>query len=424
MTSGIEEHLYQMPSVRSYLQGIIEDISNRRSVLGLLPVGIDPGPVLAHIQKDLWHRDFYIQELNLLPVPDEQNPETVLAEGLDLHWSDTETPHTLINVANNVNLPEVIILRGLDNLPGAQLKRWMEVFDKWAQISQQQKNLGQMPTSLCAIAPAENMLSLIPESNIYLSLRWWWGFPSILEVHLLCRLIDNEIDFMPAARWREYILPSLALGDINLVEYLWTAVYTTFEELIETLCQYAILRNWDENSLAELHLPGIDFGEYQKQLAHAPQASFKELWSKGILNFTPEYGLEIHTAALAVLKRKNMLRYRIWRGQSELLLPILDGLRLRVCRNLTAHYGSDWPIRWDQPNVMEDFEAVQEDPMATSWGYLEHLLKTVRDLYSQRHWLPIVSACRTLRNHIAHSRTVKLVDYEYIGRELELLDNR
>ena len=62
--------------------------------------------------------------------------------------------------------------------------------------------------------------------------------------------------------------------------------------------------------------------------------------------------------------------------------------------------------------------------MATSWGYLEHLLKTVRDLYSQRDWLPIVSACRTLRNHIAHSRTVKLEDYEYIRRELDLMDIR
>ena len=424
MTSGIEEHLYQMPSVRSYMQGIVEDISNRRSILGLLPVGIDPGSVLAHIQKYLWHRDFFIQELNLLPGPNEQNPETVLAEGLGLHWRDTETPHTLINVANNDSLPEVIILGGLDNLPGAQLRRWMAVFDKWAQISPNLRIMIGGTPNLSAIAPAENLISVIPESNVYLAFHWWWGLPSILETHLLCRLIDNEIDFMPAARWREYILPSLALGDINLVEYLWTAVNATFEELIETLCQYAAFRNWDENSLVELHLPGVGFGKDQKRPSLTPPVSFQELWSKGILSFTPEYGLEIHTAALAVLKRKDMLRYRIWRGQSELLLPILDGLRLRVCRNLTDHYGSDWPIRWDQPNVMEDFEAVQEDPMATSWGYLEHLLKTVRDLYSQRDWLPIVSACRTLRNHIAHSRTVKLEDYEYIRRELDLMDIR
>jgi hypothetical protein len=424
MSVELEEQLYQMPSVQRFINNVVEDISNRRCLIVLLPEGIHIEPVWAQIRVGLWRRDLIIQELGLIPNAETKSPASSLVEGLGLQWSNPETPYTLLNIANCDNLPEVIYIRGLEDLAYDEIQNWMMVFEQWAQISQQRRNLGSMPTSLCLIIPADKVLTFIPESNVYLALHWWWGFPSVLETHLLCRLVDDDFDNLPSVRWREYILPSLALGDMQLVELLWTTAHKSFMEQVDILSQYAAFRHWQEDGLESILTEGAIIGLNHHQVQHRPPVRFQGLWAKGLLQYTIEYGIELHSAALAALEQKDVLRYRIWRGQSELLLPILDGIRLRVCQNLTSQYGVGWPLRWDEPASEEDFEAVKTDPMAASWGYIEHLLKTVRELRPQRHWLPVVSACRTMRNNIAHYRTVNLQDYEYIQREISTLENQ
>ena len=58
-------------------------------------------------------------------------------------------------------------------------------------------------------------------------------------------------------------------------------------------------------------------------------------------------------------------------AQAELLLPTLDGIRLDLCGYLTRLYGTDWPVKWFQPEHPRDEAAVRENSLACEWGYLD-----------------------------------------------------
>jgi hypothetical protein len=342
---------------------------------------------------------------------------------MDLRLSNPKTPHTLANLTYCENLPEVICLVGLHNLQIETIKVWIETLEQWAQLSQQQKNVGNTPSSICIIASAERLLPILPESNLFLSLQWWWGIPSVLETRFLCRFTDGGDNYSLKARWREYILPSVSLGDISLLGILWDSVFSSWDILIDKLNKYALDLNWKEKILDELEIQEVIHGGNHFSTNMIPPSSLRNLWSMGVLQYTPEYGLEVHSAALTIMGQTDVIRHRLWRGQSEFMLPTLESLRLEICQKLTDQFGSHWPLLWDQPKNDEELEELQENPLATSWGYLVHLLRTAKPLRNKNNLLPVALECRKMRNYLAHHRTVEMQDYEYFQREIICLLN-
>lgn len=104
----------------------------------------------------------------------------------------------------------------------------------------------------------------------------------------------------------------------------------------------------------------------------------RTLWAHGALSWTLEFGLELHTAAMAVLGRDEEVKHRLWRGQAELLLPLIDHMRLMVCTDLAHSYGKNWPMRYGLPTSEEEKAAVQASPLACQWGYLDWSLSHLR----------------------------------------------
>ncbi|HWQ14177.1 MAG TPA: hypothetical protein VNL77_15370 [Roseiflexaceae bacterium] len=155
------------------------------------------------------------------------------------------------------------------------------------------------------------------------------------------------------------------------------------------------------------------------QLRTQPPLSRLELWAHGIVGATPEYGIELHVAALAALGRTEEIRHRLWRAQARTLLPLIDHVRLQICEELTRTYGPDWPIRWRAPLSDEEEQAVRISPLACQWGHLEWLVKNCADLRAANRWRSLVSLCRWIRNEIAHYRPVGFGDFESLRREVE-----
>jgi len=138
------------------------------------------------------------------------------------------------------------------------------------------------------------------------------------------------------------------------------------------------------------------------------------LWAHGAAQATVEYGIEPHPAVLFVLDRRSELQHRLWRGQAELLLPTLDGIRLDVCSYLTRIYGPEWPVKWRRPDHPREEKAVLENPLACEWGYLEWLIKECFELRQEQRWLRLVTPASRIRNTIAHSRTISYSEYELV----------
>ena len=78
----------------------------------------------------------------------------------------------------------------------------------------------------------------------------------------------------------------------------------------------------------------------------APPRPWRSLWAEGGLQWSMEHGIEVHPSALACLGLTSDLSHRLWRGQARLLLPLLDELRLTICRRLTDRLGDGWAVRW------------------------------------------------------------------------------
>ena len=148
-----------------------------------------------------------------------------------------------------------------------------------------------------------------------------------------------------------------------------------------------------------------------------PPENLRELWACGGLVYTPEHGLEVHPALLARSDRRATVEHMLWRGQSELLLPLVNEVRLKVCQDFTATYGSNWPVRWVAPLNEQDEEEVRRSPLGTELGHVNYLLQNLgvhnprHDLFEKRSLGDLILRAKNLRNEIAHYNPVALRDF-------------
>lgn len=421
--NGLSPHdLGNMPGVSQFLGRITADLSNRRSVLVLLPEGVPQAPLRQPLQEWLARNGFEYHRLPLAQLTNPASPIEALSDFLAVRWAPPSTPRTVANLMRSAEMPNVLMLDEVEHLDVPLRQNWMRLMGHWAETVHYLTDTGELttPTSLCVVAPALAVRAILPNQDIFLALHAWWGFPSLLETRLLCRVMNDANPCDVKHRWRESILPALCGCDWSLVEFLWDKAQCDLSHLVDSLHEYAALRNWDGEALrtagaTQFVATHTDDG---RQASQFPPVRWLALWQMGALYWTPECGLELHAAAMATLNEDQAIRHRLWRGQAEFVLPVLDVLRLRLCNHLTAHYGADWPVRWAEPDWEIDRQAVRNDPLAVEWGYLDWLLRTCSALSSERRWMPLAARARTIRNEIAHYRPIAFADFEELWREM------
>ena len=169
------------------------------------------------------------------------------------------------------------------------------------------------------------------------------------------------------------MLPALVGSDVQLAQEIWTELDKDVDHTIGSLMDFwdnveepAMLSSvdalWRRSKTIKVHL----------QSARSCPKKFWEPWAKGRLVYTPEHGLEVHPALLS----HSGYRVEVEKGygvvKPELLLPVLNEIRLRICIQFTDAYGIDWPFKWRAPANGYEFEQVKITPMATELG--PHLL--------------------------------------------------
>jgi hypothetical protein len=199
---------------------------------------------------------------------------------------------------------------------------------------------------------------------------------------------------------------------------LWNDVYDGTNHTAHRLADYAQKRGWTVELLKLLGAEGWCQAWLVNSPPSRPDMQHIQLWGRGILSWTPEYGMELSSAALALMGRTDEIRHRLWRAQASILLPLLDGLRLRFCERFTRFYGPDWPVRWEQPQSYWEKIEVQENPLACQWGHLEHLVKNCSGLRAEYRWLHLIDTARVIRNRLSHYQTVEFRSYEALSREI------
>ena len=416
---------YQFHSVQNFLSRLIEDLTDKRSLLVLLPDQLDPTELVSALQAEFRRREFEFEKVSLARLSNSQSyaPITVLSNALEIEWPSADLPHTIMNLMETENLPDFILLEDTGELSSQDCADWSSFLVRWAEHCQHRVNQRLPITALCLVRPAAGMLSHIPENKVYLVVHWWWGFPSALEMRILCRLMTSTDNRDIMNRWREYVVPALAGNDIFLASNLMEPdVLCNVQTINGCLQDFAEQRGWEAENLRILGLDE-EISFHDTGYSPVPPHSLRTLWAHGIMGWTLEYGLELHTAVLAVLGRQGELSHRLWRGQSELVLPIVDRTRLEICEYLTSFHGPDWPVREHVPDSPREEEIVRENPLACQLGHLDFVLQNSSFISSKQRLTTLISLCRWIRNQIAHYRPIAFKDFESFFSEVRKLNN-
>ena len=417
---------FTWPSLEARLLQWGNALSERRSLLVLVPVPTPADDLWAVFAERLERRGLDPVNVDLRRLEGENaetRQEQLLARALGVTWTPPNCPRTMGHLLRQPNLPPVIGLQGLAELVPAAQQRWMEFAESWSAAAHSAANTGELHSALCFIvqAGAATASLKLPPASLYLDVVHWWGIPSALEVHLYCRSVAERGDDRPAALWREYVLPSLVGADVGLADELRQLSLLDDEHTLwGFLAQEGCRRGWQSSAIIAAALaasPTPVYGARHDVLSLSPLE--QQWWAEGMLHYTWEYGVELHPAVLALAQRYDVLRQRLWRGQAALLLPLLDQVRIALCERLTEQHGPVWPLKWGGPLSDEEKAAVRMTPLATQWGYLDHLLAHTPALQREPGIRSLVHRARTLRNSVAHFQPVAFTGFQRFWQELE-----
>ena len=416
MSLGLTTSLMQMPTARQLLDLMLRDLRSGCSVLGLLPEGVDSSLLRSALWDGLEHLHLHIQEIAISEL-DAQMPVAALGQTLGVDWGASTTSRTVDNLLKQAGLPEVLFLEGFDELAEEGRVQWLRFMERWAQECQGGDYADTSPPALCLLAEASKVPYPLPSTNVLLSIHVWRGIPTTSEMRLLCQLACEQ-DTTPLSRWKEHTIPAIAGSDLELVDHLWAEEYCDGRELAGVLQTFAERRGWNQDELEawSVHRLPRDATYWLYDWPLSP--NLYKAWARGIVHWTPEHGLERHSAVLAMLDQQEALDHRLWRGQAEFLLAQINQIRLGLCIHLNEAYGPAWPYKWRKPETDIECQEVKNTPFACQWGHLKYLLQNCSELHRERRWYSLVQCSWRIRTELAHYRPISLQEYEKFCREL------
>ena len=95
--SPLSEALIQMPTVRGFLNHVTEDLMLGRSVLGVLPNGVDSDELKSVLWSVLERRHWYVDEVQI-DCRDKRDPVEVLSQSFGVDSTSKEYPSTVEQV--------------------------------------------------------------------------------------------------------------------------------------------------------------------------------------------------------------------------------------------------------------------------------------------------------------------------------------
>lgn len=401
--------LRHAPSVQQLVSAIVEGLSNERSILVMIPDGIDGNTLDEWITDALRADGLSVNTISVIWEPDE--PLEVLERSYCVTWPDIQAPRTTRTLQTileaNADIPRVLVLTGLHGCVPARIDAWVRFVSEWAAAAHAQTNGHRSRIALCAVVPASYGITAGTGSDTYLETHEWFGAPSQLELCMVVRAACGRRAETLEGVWRATMLPSLAGTDLALIDELWDCILEDIDAIVATLEAYGHRRGWEPEIVERARLLHNGLSVINARPATPPNA-WRSLWTMGAADWTPEHGPEAHSSVLALTGDIEQLRHRIWRAQSALLLPYLDQLRLAVCRRLEQRWGKKWIALSKHPNAATQ-ASLEADPLSVEWGHLYHVCRN-RDA----ELLQLAAEARDIRNKIAHYDPVMFPQFRWL----------
>ena len=413
----LEQLVYSLPSTQTFVRSAIDVVVGGVKIV-LLPDNLSREMVGRLIRN---HAEASNLEVRSLFGRGNDNPVMAAANAMNVDWPSPRTLRTVENLLVCGNLPDILYVHRIGSA-----RTWSDFVVSWAAAYRCLHDSGaaNLPT-LCVIAKLRDFDFDLPQGDPNISVLWWWGFPSSLEIRLACRIAGDRHadDETTAVKWREYVLPALVGNDVQLAEHMWDLVSRGAETSVENLTEY-----WNQLEDVKVRHPidecvgTVNANRATLDIGQGPPDALWHLWSVGAVVYTPEYGLELHPAFLAFAGRRTTVHHMVWRGQSELLLPLVNEIRLAICQDFTASFGNRWPVKWIPPRSEHELQEVNRSPLSAEIGHINYLLINLahnprHDLYPKRVFGKLTAKAMHVRNEIAHYDPVSYGDYVELCEE-------
>jgi hypothetical protein len=419
MLDGLSKGCLGFGSGSRFLQDAADRICMPSSLVLVHPSTVSAEPVMQFLFEELDRRRWRIQELDVRDLDYEKIPESLCSKLLiDYEVGDSRS---LENISRKIKGIDSIHLTNLSKIDHRGKQNWIAFLNRWTTALKQSVDSNRHAPSFVTAADFDSQLQDQIQQDTVMTVTWWWGIPSSLELQLLCRDQQSGHRDIVEARWRESLGAAVASGDLGFLEAIWEKLTDNIDTLALTMQRYADDRKWNAAKISELLNSSLSqyqrgavlpsWREGDESLAISPPQKLMAAWREGLVFYSPEYGCELHAAAACKLDVK-FAKSRIWRSQLSLVLPQLDIARTMICQALTSRLGDSWPTRFRQPLDDQERSEVTQDPMSCQLGHLELLLQNYGELQRvNRYFRVLARKAKDLRNDLSHLRPISYEQY-------------
>ncbi|GAW94362.1 hypothetical protein [Calderihabitans maritimus] len=418
-------NLMHFPEAKRKWQGVAEDLRRGRSVIWMFQDKFDMD-LVCNMVIDECER-YYGMSNKVISLEDtDLLPGTVIAQscGKKTLPGKVEQAEELMDCED---LPDLIVITGLDKLSSNDLTLWAGFIRDWAQAAKTADAKGKLPKALLIPSRSTELLQKVQE-DIFLTSHWFWGWTSGGELQLVARSISRERGLSyKESLWVETVFVELAGTDPMLLFWLLnqSEIGMPRMKIFSSLRQFAEKQGW-EKSWVDKHkdaLTSVSAGYYYNNgPVEAPPTELRSLWQAGLVDWHVEEGLAVHSAVLAVMGDEDKLDHRIWRGQARILFPILDSKRHEVCHYLQRGF-KDWPAFCSKYNQSYHNSSFVEEKSVTPIAEFNEIVKFLKEQSQKfgryRNLKRQINNLRKARNTLAHYVPLEWEHFSLIIDEME-----
>jgi len=399
MNAETWEIALQLLSVQSFFSRTVEDIRRGKNVIILHPYGNNfseiSDTIYDYIFNDKILREYVVQVVDVTTIDYAPTNLMELSKLVYPNESDSNVEKPSSEYLFN-KFPRVTVFNKIHLLKPNQQLTWVKLIKSWADNTDQIRDKDGSYCTFCLVEPANNLIGILPESNNNISWRYWWGFPSSLELRLLCR--EKRLRDEVKTVWFEAVTAGVASGDLLLADTILESFPKRLDEVNELLNK----NTTEKCPPLELNIrPSQSYNANLLDQTVGVPASLRNDWAKGRILASYDYGIEWHPITLAQNNNFQQLEHRMWRGQASILLPLVDQVRLSASSSLVRMYGEKWFTRWFEPQDPENTIRLNGNPLDAELGFLR-ALQNGKNVFRDSQWKNVLDTTWEIRNKLAH----------------------
>jgi hypothetical protein len=394
-----------LPSVQRLLSSIANCFDNGQSAILLLPPAMCPSDVGAWLHSALANREVSAERVDVAAwhaVPD--SAQSLFNQALGI---PVGRERSLEDLFGEPSFPTVFIITGVGHVAESGRTAWLKLIADWADETRRASQ--RQPRCVICLIEQASALPSTPPPDVHLALRYWWGLPSSLELRTHCRNLEGGDTALAA--WRESMVAGVAPGDASLAAYLWTHCPKSLPELRDSLLEFA----QQHTIVGSAEQPRDQHSQSRfacTRIADRPTDAQHGVWASGGIVGSPEYGEEQHPCRLATCPDQQQIEHLLWRGQQQVLLPLVDHVRIAGCHHVSAKRGNHWQKQYiTEDTNHEDRLRLEQGPFGADFGPLCSELSSLPDGRGGST-VALFRQVKAVRNQLAHYRALDYATFE------------